>query len=207
MHARLKKYSMAFSTGSLYVGEVESAVEWFESLKNWTEVRETLKAGNYLQQRAPRSILRVTREVVSRAQCLSRAERDYLMKTSRLEQGYLAWIAACRQYPFIAEFATEVLRERYVSFIRVLQAEQFEAFFEQKSELHPELEGIKESTRNKLRQVLFKMMKEAELIDEGGFICSVLMSKDFVRVLAKSDVTSFHYLPVFDGDIEKKNES
>jgi hypothetical protein len=202
MHARLKKYSMAFSTGSLYVNEVEAVLESFEQLEDWDKVRQKIEADNLLQQRAVRSIIRVTREVVTRAQHLSDLERDYFLQTSRLEQGYLVWIAVCRQYPFIAEFAVEVLRERYLTFMRTLSSEQFYDFFDQKTEIHPEIGKIKDSTKNNLRLVLFRMLKEADLIDETGAIRAPLMSKDLVRVIAHSNAGSFHFLPLFDGDIE-----
>ncbi len=53
---------------------------------------------------------RKCREIVSRLQTLNDEELRFLVGADNREQGYMLWIAACRRYTFIGEFAVEVLR-------------------------------------------------------------------------------------------------
>ena len=52
----------------------------------------------------------------------------------------------------------------------------FDFFFEDEKQLHSELGEIAEITRKKLRQVLFKMMKEADLLTSANKLKPLLPS-------------------------------
>jgi hypothetical protein len=93
---------------------------------------------------------------ISRLRTLGPDELEFLVAASHQEQAYLLWLATCRQYRFIADFAVEVLRERYITLKNDLTHEDFDSFFNRKSEWHEELDRIAPATGSKLRQVLFK---------------------------------------------------
>ncbi|MER8413948.1 BrxA family protein [Mesorhizobium sp. M1342] len=79
-------------------------------------------------------------------------------------------------YAFIADFASEVLQERYARFQEDLGYDHFDSFFDSKAEWHPEFAELRPSTRAKLRQVLFRILREADLLSPSGTIMRTLLS-------------------------------
>ena len=158
------KYSMSFTVGGLFRGESLRLAALYLDRGNWKVCRDKVIADNLLQARTLNSLKRIYREVSSRLQTLNRDELETLVESSRQDQGYLLWLAVCRRYRFIAEFAVEVLRERYLSLKSDLAYEEFDSFFNRKSEWHLELDQITPATRNKLRQVLYRILREADLL-------------------------------------------
>ena len=60
---------------------------------------------------------RTLREICNRLAALTQEERDFFLhEADRGDQLALLWLATCRAYRFVREFAVEVLRERYLSF-------------------------------------------------------------------------------------------
>ena len=90
------------------------------------------------------------------------------------------WAAACRRYELIGEFAEEVLRERFLLLASTLEYEDFDGFVRAKALWHEELAAIKDSTLQKLRSNVFKMLREAELLSEAGHIVPAVLSERVV---------------------------
>lgn len=193
------RYSMSFTTGGLFVSESVTLADVYSSARDWDAVREEAVQNNLLQVRTESSSKRIVREVISRLKLLNAAELELLIHSGSQDQACLLWVAVCRRYKFISEFAVEVLRERFVTLKRDLGFEEFDAFFNRKCEWHPELDSIKPATRNKLRQVLFRMMREAGLITPGNMIVSPMLSPALVAVI--KDVSIF---PVLEGGVRRK---
>lgn len=149
---------MSFTTGGLFQRESIRLAELYLNLEDWGAVRDKVITSNLLQARMANTSKRISREIISRLAMLSANELNLLVHGYPQEQAHLLWIAVCRRYRFIADFAIEVLRERYISLKNDLTYENFNSFFNRKSEWHLELEKITHATRNKLRQVLFKIL-------------------------------------------------
>ena len=147
MESRLKmkpeRYSMSFTTGSLFHRESVELAALFLDQGEWNAVRDKVLSGNLLQARTLNTLKRVCSEIISRLKTLGPREIELLSHGSAQEQGYLLWIAVCRRYKFIADFAIEVIRERYISLKIDLHYEDYDSFFNRKSEWHPELDEIK----------------------------------------------------------------
>jgi len=177
------KYRMSFSTGGLFQRESTLMAELYAELQDWDDVRERVKANNLLQARTESSINRRTLEIIGRLQTLNTQELDLLVRGSDEEQKHIAWISVCRRYAFVGEFATECLREAFLQMKQTLDYNDFDIFFARQAEWHPELEQLKDSTRKKIRQVLFKILREATLIDDKGHILPVLITPSIQAAL------------------------
>ena len=196
-----ERYSMAFTTGGLFHREsVKLAVLYLE-LKEWDSVRNKVFSENLLQSRTLNSLTRVSREIISRLKTLEAGELDLLISGSTQEQKYLLWLAVCRRYSFIADFAKEVIRERYISLKSDLHYEEFDYFFNKKSEWHPELEKITPTTRNKLRQVLFKILREAEFLTIDHTINGSMLSKRLLDAISQERRKDVLIFPAFASGI------
>lgn len=191
-----KTYNMSFTTGSLLPLDTVKLAAIYGEYHNWNAVRDEAIAQNVLQARALNTSKRLIRELISRLKTLSINEIDTLLKLDHQQQCYLLWIAICRRYNFIAEFASQVLREHFISMKPNLSHVDYEIFFNQKAEWHPELEKLSDSTRYKLKQNLFRMMTEAGLLDKNGAINAAMPSRELAAAVSASNKGNLAYLPL-----------
>lgn len=193
---------MSFTTGGLFYREsVKLAVLYLE-LMEWNAVKDKVLSENLLQARTLNTSKRVCREIISRLNKLNPNELSLLVKANPQEQGYLLWLAVCRRYRFIADFAVEVLRERFITLKTNLSHEDFDFFFNKKSEWHSELDEIRPTTRNKLRQVLFKILREAGLLTENNMINAAMISPELLNVLPHGNRRNILFFPAFESDLK-----
>ena len=195
------KYLMSFTTGGLFYSESLLVLELYSG--DWGDVLVQALEENTLQTRVVSTAKRVLREIIGRLSKLNGGELDLLREGTVSEQKYLLWLAVCRRYLFIYEFAVEVVRERYLTLKHDLPKEEFEIFYNAKEQWHEELEKIAESTRNKLRTVLYRMLREADIIDPGNIILPAMLTDELVTTVAKYDAQDLVIYPVSDIDLQK----
>jgi len=198
-----ERYSMAFTTGALFYRESVALAMLFVELNDWDRVREKVLSENLLQSRTLNTSKRQCREIISRLKTLDQKELDLLISGSTQEQKYLLWLAVCRHYRFIAEFAEEVIRERYIGLKQDLHYEEFDLFFNKKSEWHSELEEIKPTTRNKLRQVLFKILRESQLLTDRNSINAAMLSQRLLAAIPCQRRKDVFLFPIFESDLKR----
>ncbi len=193
---------MSFTTGGLFIPESVKMAVLFVELSDWDAVRDKVLAENLLQSRTVTTSQRVCREIISRLKTLNPNELDLLIHGTAQEQGYLLWISVCRCYKFIADFAVEIIRERYFGLKIDLHYVDFDSFFNRKSEWHPELDAIQPATRNKLRQVLFKILREAELLTVNNTINAAMLSPRLLEAIPRGSRQDFLFFPMFESELE-----
>lgn len=195
------KYRMSFSVGGLLVKESVALAQAYRANETWPEARERLMSEGISSFPKLASQTRVLREVFDRIGHLTDAERIYLIEVAdRLEQQALVWLAVCRTYRFVKEFAVEVVAERYQSWRFDLGLEVFDRFLAEKAESDQGLAKLSPSTCAKLRQVLFRIMRESELLSDDGKIQPVWLS---VRMKALIEETNPADLLIFPGSGEQ----
>lgn len=200
------KYSMSFTTGSLFYLESVKLAELFVELNDWNAVRNKVISENLLQARMQNTLKRICREIISRLKTLAPLEIDLLINGSPQEQAYLLWIAICRRYKFIADFAVEIIREHYLSLKINLTHQDFDSFFNKKSECHSELDKIKPATKNKLRQILFKILREVDLLTANNTINAAMLSPRLVETLLLNDRQDILLFPMFESNLKGLKE-
>lgn len=178
-----KKYSMSFTTAPLLYQETLRVAELFVEEQNWQLVRENVLRNNLLQMRTTNSSQRIFREISSRLKQLTPKQIETLLEGDLREQNYLLWLAFCKRYRFVYDFAVEVVREQYLRLDLELTVAAYEIYFSDKAEWHPEVERVAASTRYKQRQVLFKTMREAELLTDQNQIIPALLSPRLIDVI------------------------
>lgn len=198
-----RKYELSFTTGGLFTTEASVVSLLYEDLRDWGLVCEKIKAENLLQTRTLSSGTRVSREVVARLSTLSRAELDVVAKGAPQDRAHLMWIAASRRYKLIAEFAEEVVRERFLLLTPALKYEDFDSFFRTKALWSEQLNELSESTTKKLRQNLFKMLRDAGLLSADGYILHTMLSHTVSSLVAEHDPAEFRLFPLSDSDISR----
>lgn len=189
-----ERYKLSFSVGGLYLQGAPIAARLYLDFGNWAAVRTALNAENLLQARTASSAKRLSRELVQRLEELFDDELALLTDATVDERAQIMWVATCRRYLLIAEFAEEVLRERFLLMAPDLTTEHFGAFVRGKMLWHPELVELEDSTLRKLRTTLFLMMREADFLSKEGLIIPTVISARVLNELLKrvpSDVRLF----------------
>lgn len=196
------RYKLSFTTGGLLASECRVLAAEYLRLGDWREARASVRANNLIQKRTASAVARISREAMDRASMLTDAELEIVVGGNAPERQQLVWLAICLQYPFVADFAEEEVRERYLSMSNELGPGALDTFFVKKSFWHGELEDLKPSTKNKLRQNLFRMLREALIVSETGRILPQVIGERVADALRKRGPGSFLVFPITDYEIE-----
>ncbi|MFW7355909.1 MAG: DUF1819 family protein [Brucella sp.] len=196
MMSAIPKYRMSFSVGGLMLNESLAIAEHYQRGETWAYARERLLAEGASSLPKLASQTRALREVYDRIGHLSDAERQFLSaEADRTEQQAMIWLAICRTYRFIYEFAVQVINERYQSWRLDLGHEVFDRFLAEKAETDPGLAELSLSTCAKLRQVLFRILRESGLRSVEGRIQPVWLSGRMKRLIEESDPADLRIFP------------
>ena len=189
---------MSFTTGALFRQHSIMLAELYAELQDWPDVRSKVLKNNLLQARTHNTANRVCREIISRLKSLTPNQVLVLTDGFPEDQGYILWAAVCKRYRFIHDFAVEVVHEKFLSMDLELTHGDYDVFFNQKAEWHTEIVRIKASTRNKLRQVVFKMLRECELLTEGQMIIPIILSPAMRQCIQDDPDLTMAIFPVED---------
>ncbi|WP_347754764.1 DUF1819 family protein [Agrococcus sp. ProA11] len=189
------RYALNFVSRALLVRETTLLAGLRRPGESWESVRDRAVRENAVQARTHRSGVRLTREAVRRLVVLSDDEVEFLLDAAPRERGYLTWAAACRAYPFIGDFAEQVLRERYLILALTILPEHLEAFVLSQAMWHAELADLSDSMESGIRQTVFRMMREADLVTSDGEIVPALLSGRLAELLTAAGRNDLRFFP------------
>ena len=192
---------MSFTAGALLQPESVTIAKLYLEVGDWDLVKEKVIAENLLQSRALSTLKRLSHEIIARLSTLNIEELTLLIESEYQDQAYMLWIAICRYYRFIADFATEVLRERFITFKPDLQHSDFDTFLNRKCDWHSELDSLSINTRKKLRQVLFKMLRDANFLDSKNNIQATMLSTRLIETIKRNDSRDIKYFTISENAI------
>ena len=197
-------YLMSFGTGGLYINESVAIARLHVADSDWDATVIAAQERGAFPVRKASSARRSIREIVNRLKRLSSDELTLLIEGERSEQAALLWLAACRAYRFIAEFAVEVLTDRFLSLRTTLTYDDFDAFLSAKEEWSPKLAALSASTRAKLRAVLFRLMREAEVLSQDNLILGAILSPRVLAAIQAGNSDELRYFPGIDRQVGRK---
>lgn len=189
------RYRLGFSSGSLLAREGYLAATAYLQLNDWSMTRQQLLEDNTLQARTQSSKTRRVREVLQRISELSAGEIALLADSTATERAHMMWVAACRRYSLIGEFAEEVIRERFLTLAETVTYADFDAFLLGKAIWHEEIADLKESTVRKLRANIFRMLLEAGLLRDDNRITPALLSDRVEALLDHRSPSDLRFFP------------
>lgn len=160
-------YSLSFTAASLRPELARIVAECFLAVGDWALVKDRILSTNALQCRSASSAIRLEMELRQRLETLTRDQLVLLAQATAEDRSAIAWLAVCKRIPFAFDFAAEVLRDKLAAHDAVLRPSDYESYVENKCLPHPELALLKASSKNKIRQVLLKMLTEAGLLLSG----------------------------------------
>lgn len=195
MMTATQRYALSFTSGSLLAQEALIAVPIYLRERDWGTARARIKDENLLQTRVERSNTRMLGALIPRLQVLTEAELQIIADGTSTERGHLMWVAACRRYDLIGEFAEEVLRERFLTLAGTVTYEEFDSFYRSKAIWHDELDAITDTSFKKIRQVVFKMMVDAGLLTKQDLIEPTSLSARVADCLSRRTPSDVRFFP------------
>jgi hypothetical protein len=197
------EYNFSFIAGGLLVNELTAVAEVLHELQDWDKTGAYVESENLLRSRAASSGRRMFAEIRNRLQVLTKTQRVLLTEGVTSDQTDVAWLAACKAYRIVREFAEEVVRERFVTLAMTVSGEDFDRFLNAKEAWEPRLESLAESTREKARTVVMRMLREAGITSDDGFIQPTLLSEELVAAIRSDDVSLYRIFPISDQDFAR----
>ena len=161
-------------------------------------VRRYAVAENVLQIRTHAAGVRIVSEVVKRLSALTMGELRCIADADTLQSDRraLMWVAMCRYYALVGEFAQEVLREHFLIGAPAITYDDYDHFMLGKAMWHPEIDDLSTSTSAKLRSNVFKAMVEAGLVNRSDdTIIPSLLSREVTGILMRRP-ESFGFFPM-----------
>lgn len=171
------------SGSSIRRPETLETARMYLDLGDWNAVRRQVVEDNLYQLNAESSRKRVAGELIKRLRTLTDDEIRFLVDSHLDDQSAMLWVSVCRTYQFVSGLSATVLRDRYESGIPTYTEGAYEAFFEREAETHPELGKLTEAGKKKMRNQVFRMLVECDLVSEDGAITPIHPSPAFARAI------------------------
>ena len=190
-----KKYPLSMTGAAAYSTTMPKLAELYLESKNWETVRKYIIFDNPLLLNSEQSRQRVALELIKRLRRLSNDETAFLMSATGDDRYTIEWLAICRTYPFVESLSEELIAKRYAKMIPDLTYNSYDVFFETEAEIHPELHSLTQSTREKMRSRIFRMLKECRLLSEENRITPLYPSDNCVELIKASDPDDLKIFP------------
>lgn len=192
-----EKYDFAYTASSLRLNEmVLVAGDILEETE--TDYVNSFGAGKSATGK------RIYREVKKRLSYLNTNQLELIVNGSLEVQKQLAFYAACKSYLFIRDFTVEVLREKYLVFDYVVSEGEYISFLRRKQELHREIDDLSESSLKKIKQVTFRILEQAGLINNTRekLIQPQILHEELIKAICMDNPEWLKIYLISDLDIE-----
>jgi len=188
-------YTLSFTVGGLFLFEGIELARLRATCPSWEEVRRSAPDGVFVAKGGVSSVKRIRNEVIGRLTKLTPAEIDYLASAGMTDARALMWVAACRKYRILAEFAYEVLDERLRTYQLEIRVTDFDALVDAKGVNAAEITRISPSTRARLRSGAFRMLREAEILDAESRVRTLPLSETLRNLLGRDPRSGLNLIP------------
>lgn len=174
------KYNLAFTAGALLYNESLHFIQAIDHTEDYLK-NEFSVHSDVLVTNAESSRKRIKSELDKR---LKNLDVDYLNKFSlsmEQDQKVILFLAICKTYSIITEFALEVVFNKWKNFDNELSTYDFKYFLSSKLS-EEQLNSISEHSLYKLSQVAVKMFKDVGIFKEDK-LSTVHISDELIDLL------------------------
>lgn len=142
-------------------------------------------------------------ELRDRLQNLTQKEVEYLANGYYTTE--ISFLAIIKTYSLIQEFVLEVLRNKKLLFDNILLESDWNNFIESKKAQHQQLSDLSASTLKKIKQVIFKILKDAKIIAISGKqkeIQTPYIDQKLMQLICEDNPKLLQYFLLSDSDIK-----
>lgn len=188
-------YCLSLTGAGTYKREMVLLAREFLDKENWGAVKASILEDNLLQLNTESNKKRIGSELIKRLKTLNTEELEYLANSSGDDLSAIAWVSFCRTYPFMREFSSELIAERFAKMKPDVTKGVYQAFVEDKMYEHPELAKLTDASREKVKIRVFGMARDCGLLDRSGTITPIYPGPPFVSLIKRSGSDELSLFP------------
>ena len=198
------KYILSFTAASLRLNEMVKVAKTAKEEVS-SDLNVVKESGVVFGSVKNRTTDREFREIRKRLEKLTPDQKNILINADLNSQKQIAFLAVCKHYTFIRDFTIEVIRDKVLVFDYQLHESDYNSFINSKILLHPELEEFSESTRKKAKQVMYRILEQAGIINNAveKTIQPQILQQGVINALLKEDPVWLKIFMMSDKDIKQ----
>ena len=181
---------MSFTAGAAMLNETHAVASvLIDCDGDWDKAKEITFKENLMQKDKATSSARYFALMKQRLEALNHEELTTLVNCTVSVRRLLVLLAICKAHPFIYDFISETVRNRFYNQYERITYADFNEFYNESKYVHPELEKVTEQTVAKMRQVVFKIFEQTEIIEDldSGILRRPYLSETMERLIVKDD--------------------
>ncbi len=160
-----KIYSGDIVAGSLLMEESRKIASLLLNNVDTQGWHQAIIIDNILQKRSPEATRRQARLIKARLSLMSKELWQLIIEGSSEITSQALLAASIKHSRLVGDFMDTVLRQHWLTFTKQITVTDWKNYLEQCSQVDPQVESWKESTRSKLKQIVFRMLAEANYIE------------------------------------------
>jgi len=195
MRSDLRDYRLSFTVGGLLLHESIALAEAWAASRDWRTARVSVPDNLFVASGGAASASRLRNEAIRRLRTLDDDELTHMAQGPITDARALCWAAACREYRLLSDFAAQVLMVRHHPYAEPVRGADFEMLLDGVDATDARPAPVSRSTRARLRTVLFRMLREAELIDQEGRVLTLPITEALRGLLSRHVIGGLDCLP------------
>jgi len=160
-----KKYNSSIVSGSLLIEESRKIADLLLKDINSDQWYQAIVVDNILQKRSPVTAKKQARLIKNRLILMDRALWLLVRDGSAQVVSQALLSAAIKHSRLIGDFMSTVLRQHWQTFTKRIDLKDWNIYLDQCAQTEPEIDTWKETTRSKLKQIVFRILAEANYIE------------------------------------------
>ena len=183
-------YNMSFTAGAAMLNETHAvASALLDCDGDWGRTKEITFKKNLMQKEKATSNARYFALMKQRLDALNDEELSMLVNGTVANRRLVILLAICKAHPFIFDFISGMVRDRFYNQYDKITHADFNEFYNENKYIHPELEKVTEQTVAKMRQVIFRILEQTEIIEdaESGVLRRPYLSEPIERMIVKDN--------------------
>lgn len=190
MATEQETYNMSFTAGAAMLNEMHAVAEALvECDGDWERTKDKTFKENLMEKEKMSSNIRYFALMKQRLEVLNEVELRMLVNGTVAVRRLIVLLAICKAHSFIYDFISENVRDCFYNQYEKISHANFNEFYNEKKYEHPEIEQVSELTVAKMRQVVFRILEQTELIEdtETGILRRPYLSEAVERLIVKDD--------------------
>jgi hypothetical protein len=200
----LDKYILSFTAASLLSHENEVIVDFYLQTNDWDIVQAEVVENNLLQKGTISTRKREFAEIKNRLKTLTSSQLHFFKDANSSDIKYLCLLSCFKLYQFLFDFSSEILRNKILLFDYQILNSDYESFYDSKSNSYDNLNTVSETTRYKIKQVMFKIFEQSEIINsvKKKNLQKPYISDDLIKLIVLDNSKYLRAFLYSDNEIE-----
>jgi len=160
-----KTYNGEIVAGSLLIEESRKIARLLLEKVDFDEWHKAIVLDNILQKRSPSAAIRQARLIRHRLGTMDKELWQLVHEGSSEITSQALLAASIKHSRLVGDFMDTVIRQHWQTFTPKISIGDWNRFLETCAQIDPQVDAWKESTRSKLKQIVFRILAEAKYID------------------------------------------